>query len=137
MPGLQKHDLMPTGNQAVMQPLRKRPCLKPDPYNCYPKPGEESDQGLRLARHLSLPHNSSRSVSNADARALQRYVNPDIMVHHRRPPRDETAITALGLHSITQRTSHPLPGARGPAHYGIWSPVKPRSDFEAAPLSVN
>ena len=54
--------------------------IQADPGDRQSQPANESDQRLRLARHLGLTHDLAAGVQHAQAAQLQRHVDPNMMI---------------------------------------------------------
>jgi hypothetical protein len=65
MLGLEQFDRQSRIPYARVQPLRQRSGFKPDPRHRNPQTAEPFDQGLWLAGHFGLAHDSPCCVHNA------------------------------------------------------------------------
>jgi hypothetical protein len=81
VPGLQQHRLEPGLGKALVEPLRQGPGLEADAGQRQTELTEETDERLRLARHLGLAHDPPGAVDHAHAAPLQRHVDPGIVLH--------------------------------------------------------
>ena len=79
--------------QSTEKPLRQRPGFQSDPLEVIGGVRQHWQQSGRFARYLHFTHDLARAIHNADARVLDRYVQPSKMVH--------AALLLLMLEAVT------------------------------------
>ena len=104
------------------------PASSPIRVSSSPSAAKPADQRFRLTGHLAFPHDPTRRVHHAHARAFQRHVDPRIMLHGRPP-------MMLGAGHSRLRQHHQSEGRPPPGHQRWPQPAGPLRHLTAAPSS--
>ena len=129
--GLHQHGLEAGVGHPLVQPVGQGTGFEPDRRNPVRQLAQELNQRFRFAGDLRLRHDLALLVENANRRACQRYIQPDIDVHvvalscrgigarlAARPREHAMRARATTAHLSTSEQAETSPVSAKP-HYGI------------------